>query len=81
MQYNDGFKTNLIGTPQQIAERIVALKAVGVDLVLAGFLHFQEEVEYFGKRVLPLVRELEAKADAGASLLAKNVNEKVASLV
>ncbi|MCF5324241.1 dimethyl sulfone monooxygenase SfnG, partial [Pseudomonas lurida] len=35
---------------------------VGVDLVLAGFLHFQEEVEYFGKRVLPLVRELEAKA-------------------
>ncbi len=61
VQYNDGFKTNLIGTPQQIAERIVALKTVGVDLVLAGFLHFQEEVEYFGKRVLPLVRELEAK--------------------
>ena len=62
MQYNDGFKTNLIGTPQQIAERIVALKAVGVDLVLAGFLHFQEEVEYFGQRVLPLVRALEAEA-------------------
>ena len=61
VQYNDGFKTNLIGTPEQIAERIVALKAVGVDLVLSGFLHFQEEVEYFGKRVLPLVRELEAR--------------------
>ena len=81
VQYNDGFKTNLIGTPQQIAERIVALKAVGVDLVLAGFLHFQEEVEYFGKRVLPLVRELEAKATVGASSLAKNVNEEVGSLV
>src|SRR6202041_2817459 len=38
VQYNDGFKTNLIGTPQQIAERIVALKEVGVDLVLLGFL-------------------------------------------
>ncbi|WP_053179694.1 dimethylsulfone monooxygenase SfnG [Pseudomonas kilonensis] len=61
VQYNDGFKTNLIGTPQQIAERIVALKAVGVDLVLAGFLHFQEEVEYFGRKVLPLVRELEQR--------------------
>ncbi len=61
VQYNDGFKTNLIGTPQQIAERIVALKAVGVDLVLGGFLHFQEEVEYFGRKVLPLVRELEAQ--------------------
>ncbi|WP_053213844.1 dimethylsulfone monooxygenase SfnG [Pseudomonas sp. Q12-87] len=61
VQYNDGFKTNLIGTPQQIAERIIALKAVGVDLVLAGFLHFQEEVEYFGRKVLPLVRELEQR--------------------
>lgn len=67
VQYNDGFKTNLIGTPQQIAERIVALKAVGVDLVLAGFLHFQEEVAYFGEKVLPLVRALEAKTLAKAA--------------
>jgi len=64
VQYNDGFKTNLIGTPRQIAERIVALKAVGVDLVLSGFLHFQEEVAYFGEKVLPLVRELEARVAA-----------------
>ena len=61
VQYNDGFRTGLIGTPEQIAERIVAYKAVGVDLILSGFLHFQEEVEYFGKRVLPLVRDLESK--------------------
>ena len=61
VQYNDGFRTNLIGTPQQIAERIVELKAIGVDLVLAGFLHFIEEVDYFGKKVLPLVRELESR--------------------
>ncbi|SMQ23554.1 dimethylsulfone monooxygenase [Pseudomonas helmanticensis] len=67
VQYNDGFKTNLIGTPLQIAERIVALKAVGVDLVLAGFLHFQEEVEYFGQRVLPLVRELESEKTAAVA--------------
>lgn len=61
VQYNDGFRSNLIGTPQQVAERILALKDVGVDLVLTGFLHFIEEVEYFGQRVLPLVRELEAR--------------------
>lgn len=59
VQYNDGFKTNLIGTPQQIAERIVNLKNVGVDLILSGFLHFIEEVEYFGENVLPLVRQIE----------------------
>ncbi len=67
VQYNDGFKTNLIGTPEQIAERIVALKAVGVDLILSGFLHFQEEVAYFGEKVLPLVRELEARKTAKAA--------------
>ncbi|MGN6082072.1 dimethylsulfone monooxygenase SfnG [Trinickia sp.] len=61
VQYNDGFRTNLIGTPEQIAQRIVELESIGVDLVLAGFLHFIEEVEYFGKKVLPLVRELEAR--------------------
>lgn len=61
VQYNDGFRTGLIGTPEQIAERIVAYKRLGVDLFLLGFLHYLEEVEYFGKRVLPLVRELEAE--------------------
>ncbi|GLK80738.1 dimethylsulfone monooxygenase SfnG [Methylopila turkensis] len=61
VQYNDGFKTNLIGTPRQIAERILDLKDAGVDLVLLGFLHFQEEVEFFGREVIPLVRALEAE--------------------
>ncbi|WP_437817724.1 dimethylsulfone monooxygenase SfnG [Sorangium sp. So ce1078] len=60
VQYNDGFRTGLIGTPEQIARRIVAYQAAGVDLVLGGFLHYLEEVEHFGKKVLPIVRELEA---------------------
>lgn len=66
VQYNDGFRTQLIGTPEQIAERIVEYRVRGVDLMLCGFLHFQEEIEYFGQRVLPLVRELEAQARTGA---------------
>ena len=60
VQYNDGFRTKLIGTPEQIAERIAAYRKRGVDLILGGFLHFQEEIEYFGARVLPLVRDIEA---------------------
>ena len=64
VQYNDGFRSNLIGTPRQIAERILALKDAGASLILLGFLHFQEEVEYFGKHVIPLVRELEERRSA-----------------
>jgi FMNH2-dependent dimethyl sulfone monooxygenase len=60
IQYNDGFRTGLIGTPEQIAERIVDFKKIGVNLILTAYLHFQEEVEAFGRDVLPIVRELEA---------------------
>ena len=64
VQYNDGFRSNLIGTPEQIAERIIGLKDAGADLILLGFLHFQEEVEFFGKHVIPLVRKLEAERES-----------------
>jgi FMNH2-dependent dimethyl sulfone monooxygenase len=68
VQYNDGFRTQLIGTPEQIAERIAAYRKRGVDLILGGFLHFQEEIEYFGSHVLPLVREIEeSEKDAGGA--------------
>lgn len=60
MPYNHGFRSNLIGTPQQIAGRILGLKDAGADLILPGFLHFQEKVEVFGKHVIPLVRQREA---------------------
>ncbi|MBM7413702.1 MULTISPECIES: dimethylsulfone monooxygenase SfnG [Nocardiaceae] len=65
VQYNDGFKTQLIGTPEQVATRIVDYRDRGVDLILGGFLHFQEEIEYFGAKILPLVREIEAARVGG----------------
>jgi dimethylsulfone monooxygenase len=45
VQYNDGCRTPLIGTPEQVARRIVEYRGLGVDLILAGFLHYHEEVE------------------------------------
>jgi alkanesulfonate monooxygenase SsuD/methylene tetrahydromethanopterin reductase-like flavin-dependent oxidoreductase (luciferase family) len=36
VQYNDGFRTQLIGTPEQIAERVAAYRKRGVDLILGG---------------------------------------------
>ncbi|WP_425606949.1 dimethylsulfone monooxygenase SfnG [Ornithinimicrobium faecis] len=67
VQYNDGFRTGLIGTPEQVARRIVDYKKVGVDLLLLGFLHVREDVERFGTEVIPLVRELEREAGLVAS--------------
>ena len=61
VQYNDGFKTQLIGAPEEIADRAIEYKRRGANLLLLGFLHFQEEVEYFGSKVLPIIREKEAE--------------------
>lgn len=59
VQYNDGFKTKLIGTKEQVADRILLLKSLGIDIVLCAFLHYETDVEHFGEQVLPLVRKLE----------------------
>jgi FMNH2-dependent dimethyl sulfone monooxygenase len=59
VQYNDGFKTGLIGTREQIVERIRQLDAIGVDLVLTGFLHFTDELPQFGREIIPAIRDAE----------------------
>lgn len=64
VQYNDGFKTGLIGTPEGVADRIIALKRIGVDLILTGFLHYDEDIRAFGEKVIPLVRRKEAELAA-----------------
>lgn len=60
VQYNDGFKTGLIGTPESVADRIMELRALGIKVILCGFLHYNWELAEFGKKVIPLVREREA---------------------
>jgi FMNH2-dependent dimethyl sulfone monooxygenase len=57
VQYNDGFKTGLIGTREQIVERIRQLEAIGIDIVLAGFLHYDRELEAFGEHIIPDVQD------------------------
>lgn len=81
VQYNDGFRTGLIGTPERVARRILAYKLIGLDLMLLGFLHVQEEVEAFGKEVIPLVRELEADLQRGRDLdLGQELSQALAAL-
>ena len=61
VQYNDGFKSQLIGSAEQVADRVIEYKKLGVDLNLLCFLHVREEIEQFGQKVLPIIREKEAE--------------------
>ena len=61
VQPNDGFKTRLIGPPELIADRIRQYHEVGVDLILAAFLHYEDELPRFGETVIPLVRQQRAR--------------------
>ncbi|MGC3989058.1 MAG: dimethyl sulfone monooxygenase SfnG [Chthoniobacteraceae bacterium] len=61
VQPNDGFKTRLFGPPELIAERIREYQAIGVDLILTAYLHFNDELEDFGRRVIPLLRQAEGR--------------------
>ncbi|WP_432542711.1 dimethylsulfone monooxygenase SfnG [Kineococcus sp. SYSU DK002] len=80
VQYNDGFRTGLVGTPDEVARRVLAYRLVGVDLLLLGFLHVKEEVEAFGELVIPRVRELEARLVAGEDLgLGAELDDAVAA--
>ncbi|PLR82832.1 dimethyl sulfone monooxygenase SfnG [Bacillus canaveralius] len=59
VQYNDGFKTGLIGTAEQVADRIIELKKIGIDLILTGHFHYEEDLQRFGEEVIPLVKKKE----------------------
>ncbi len=53
---NRGLQSGLIGTPEQIAERVAAFEGAGVDLLLLQFSPQAEEMERFAEQVIPLVR-------------------------
>jgi FMNH2-dependent dimethyl sulfone monooxygenase len=53
---NRGLKSGLTGTPEQIAERILAFQEAGVDLLLLQFSPQAEEMERFAEEVMPLVK-------------------------
>ena len=53
---NRGLRPNLIGTPEQIANRIIEYEQAGVDLLLLQFSPQLEEMERFSKDVMPLVQ-------------------------
>jgi len=51
---NRGLRAGLVGTPEQVAERIRSLEAAGVDLLLLQFSPQLEEMDRFAETVMPL---------------------------
>ncbi|HLL82301.1 MAG TPA: LLM class flavin-dependent oxidoreductase [Longimicrobium sp.] len=52
---NRGLRSGLVGTPEQVAERIAEFERAGLDLLLLQFSPQLEEMERFAEEVIPLV--------------------------
>lgn len=52
-----GASQPLVGTPEQVVEGLAAIKRSGIDGVLIGLIDYVEELKYFEKSVLPLMRQ------------------------
>jgi FMNH2-dependent dimethyl sulfone monooxygenase len=53
---NRGLRSGLVGTPEQVAERIVEFERAGLDLLLLQLSPQLEEMERFAEEVIPLVQ-------------------------
>ena len=75
---NRGLRAGLVGTAEQVAERILALQEVGVDLLLLQFSPQLEEMERFSETVMPLVA---AGSSLGRPTASTELKQRAGSLV
>jgi dimethylsulfone monooxygenase len=61
---NRGLSAGLVGTPERIAQQLIAFERAGVDFVLLQFSPQAEEMERFAEQVIPRVRETRTAAVA-----------------
>ena len=47
----------LVGTPQQVVDQMLALSEIGIEGIILSWLDYNEEIDYFGRRVLPLMEQ------------------------
>ncbi len=52
-----GGNIRLIGSPEQIVDQFIALRAAGVDGLQLSFYDFAPDLAHFGDRVLPLMKQ------------------------
>jgi len=59
---NRGLRSGLVGTPEQVAERLAGFEKVGVDLVLLQFSPQFEEMEHFAQTIIKRGSSVRASA-------------------
>jgi FMNH2-dependent dimethyl sulfone monooxygenase len=64
---NRGLRSGLIGTPQQVLDRVVEFDEAGVDLLLLQCSPQMEEMERFARQVIAPYRERQMRSDAVSS--------------
>jgi alkanesulfonate monooxygenase SsuD/methylene tetrahydromethanopterin reductase-like flavin-dependent oxidoreductase (luciferase family) len=47
----------VVGTPEQVVEEMGRLNEAGMEGMIMGFVDYNEEMKYFGEKVLPLMKE------------------------
>jgi FMNH2-dependent dimethyl sulfone monooxygenase len=52
-----GGNIEVIGTPEQVVEQFIQLKKAGIDGLQLSFYDFKEDLEFFGDRILPLMKQ------------------------
>ncbi|GCC46964.1 hypothetical protein chiPu_0031210, partial [Chiloscyllium punctatum] len=63
---NGGTAAGLVGSYEEVATRIKAFHAAGIELFMLQFQPFEAEMERFAREVIPRVREWAPVATAGA---------------
>jgi FMNH2-dependent dimethyl sulfone monooxygenase len=52
-----GGNIEVIGTPEQVVEQFLQLKRAGVDGLQLSFYDFKPDLDFFGRRVIPLMEQ------------------------
>lgn len=52
-----GGNVQIIGSPEQVVDKLLALKAAGIDGVQLTFFDFAPDLAFFGEAVLPLLKQ------------------------
>ena len=62
---NGGTAAGLVGSYEEVADRIIAFHAAGIELFMLQFQPFEAEMRRFAREVIPRVRARQSTGPSG----------------